>query len=108
MKQLWPGETPIFDGDVKPVHVGIYKVGGFSGAAPLYSLWNGECWMAAATSVKSAKRRKQPSFFQGKCWVGLANAVGDVCKIADAYRKASAQPTTKQKEQNEYHRSNPD
>lgn len=63
--------SPWHDGSVKPVHKGVYEVGG-EGGGTAYQYWNGKYFGLCCMSISAAFRNKaQKSHFQSDQWRGI-------------------------------------
>ena len=69
-------KTPWFDGDVKPMRVGVYErddsATWLGDGSEAFSFWDGHYWMALSLDIDSANSRNYPSQFQLLPWRGLA------------------------------------
>lgn len=62
--------TQWFPGNVKPVHVGVYKRL-IPSSNVVYSMWTGKRWLVGADTKKIAAVSCYPSGMQGLQWQGL-------------------------------------
>ena len=65
-------ETAWYNGDQKPVRVGVYKRKYPSNKYPYYSFWSGKKWSIREVSLFATSRNRGiASYFQDLPWCGL-------------------------------------
>jgi hypothetical protein len=91
-KQPRTKEVGPFPPEIKPVHVGVYRISKVVTSSstvihkknkPAFRWWDGKNWgWSAATPYDAMQRSGSASHYQAVEWYGLAQARGEVKKIA--------------------------